>query len=101
MNYFLLEKAVEEINNIPDLQVVVIGVGTVFFGLVSIVLLCKIIGWLFGGTKKATTAQPVASAKTAQPIENRQQIIAAVSAVIAEELGTDVSAIRIKSFKKL
>jgi len=34
-------------------------------------------------------------------IENRQEIIAAVSAVIAEELGTDISAIRIHSFKKI
>ena len=39
--------------------------------------------------------------KTTQAIENRQEIIAAVSAVIAEELGTDVSAIRVLSFKKL
>jgi phenylpyruvate tautomerase PptA (4-oxalocrotonate tautomerase family) len=34
-------------------------------------------------------------------IVDKQRIIAAVSAVIAEELGTDVSALRIKSFKKL
>ena len=38
---------------------------------------------------------------TAQPIENRQEIIAAVSAVIAEELGTDINALRIISFKKI
>ena len=34
-------------------------------------------------------------------VENRQEIIAAVSAVVAEELGTDISAIRILSFKKI
>ena len=48
-----------------------------------------------------TTAPVVAAAPAAQPIQNRQEIIAAVSAVLAEELGTDVSAIRILSFKKI
>ena len=84
---------------------VLIGVGSVFAGLICIVIMCKIVG-LFCGTKKPTddtvksTATPVANAKP-QVIENHQEIIAAVSAVIAEELGTDVSALRILSFKKL
>ena len=87
----------------PDnLTVVIIGVGTVFVGLVCIVLLCKIIGLFFANkSTKAQQSVAVAPQTANQPIENRQQIIAAVSAVIAEELGTDVSAIRIKSFKKL
>lgn len=94
------------------LTVVLIGVGVVFLGLVCIVILCKIIGWIFGSKKAkeersaVSTAPVVASTATAvtqatQPIENRQQIIAAVSAAVAEELGTDVSAIRILSFKKI
>ena len=37
----------------------------------------------------------------ATEIPNRQEMIAAVSAAIAEELGKDVSAIRILSVKKL
>lgn len=84
---------------------VLIGVGAVFAGLICIVIMCKIVG-LFCGTKKAandtvqSTATPIANANP-QVIENRQEIIAAVSAAIAEELGTDVSAIRILSFKKL
>jgi len=32
---------------------------------------------------------------------NRQEIIAAVCAVCAEDMGVDVNAIRVKSFKKL
>ena len=52
-------------------------------------------------SKKAeVTAAPIAQAVN-QPIQNRQEIIAAVSAALAEELGTDVSAIRILSFKKI
>ena len=42
-----------------------------------------------------------APAPAANTIPNRQELIAAVSAALAEELGTDVSAIRILSFKKL
>ena len=46
-------------------------------------------------------ATPVAAAPAKETvIENRQEIIAAVAAVAAEELGTDISAIRIHSFKK-
>ena len=89
-------------------KVVIIGVGTVFVGLVCIVLLCKTIGLIFAAKKtKDETDAPVKSSVSAkpvveeQPIENRQQIIAAVSAAIAEELGTDVSALRILSFKKI
>ena len=37
----------------------------------------------------------------AAPIENRGEIIAAVCAAVAEENGTDVSAIRVISFKKI
>ncbi len=84
---------------------VLIGVGAVFAGLICIIIMCKIVG-LFCGAKKpvdnaaTVPATPVASAKP-QVIENRQEIIAAVSAAIAEDLGTDVSSIRILSFKKL
>ena len=89
---------------LSNLFVVVLGVGTVFVGLVCIVVLCKIIG-LFCGTGKKKTEASVSTAPAAaavnQPIQNKQEIIAAVSAVIAEELGTDVSAIRILSFKKI
>ena len=87
---------------ISNLFVVVLGVGTVFVGLISIIILCKIIGLFCGsGEKKAeVVAAPVAQA-VSQPIQNRQEIIAAVSAALAEELGTDVSAIRILSFKKI
>ena len=101
----ILAKATDVIKDIPDSQVVIIGVGTVFAGLVCIVLLCKIIGLFCKKTKttdKTVTAAPAPQVQeVAQPIENRQQIIAAVSAAVAEELGTDVSAIRILSFKKI
>lgn len=76
------------------------GVGTVFVGLICLIIICSAIGAFCRiGTKKKAVA-PVAPAAPAV-IENKQEILAAVSAAIAEELGTDVSAIRITSFKKL
>ncbi len=88
-----------------NLFVCLLGIGTVFIGLISLILLCKIIGLLTPKSNKGavtTTATPAAPAPTVnQTIENRQEIVAAVSAAIAEELGTDISAIRILSFKKI
>lgn len=82
--------------------VVGMGIGTVFLGLVCIIILCKIIGLLCTPKNNVQDTAPVAaSAPSTEPIENRQEIIAAVSAAIAEELGTDISAIRILSFKKI
>ncbi len=89
-----------------NLFVVLLGVGTVFVGLICLIILCKIIG-AFCGNKSTAKSQPtvetVANSPVSQPevIQNRGEIIAAVSAAIAEELGTDVSAIRILSFKKI
>ena len=83
-----------------------LGIGIVFLGLIAIVAICYIMGFLCKvfikqENKKPTT--PVASAAQASgaPIANKQEIIAATCAVIAEELGTDVSNIRVTSFKRI
>ena len=84
--------------------VVVMGISVVFIGLICIIILCKILSAICSiGQKKTETNSAIANpvATTPQVIENRQEIIAAVSAVVAEELGTDISAIRILSFKKI
>ena len=89
--------------------VVILGIATVFIGLIGLVVLCKILSLFCNMSGKSENTSPTV-AKTAntvhapvqnQAIENRQEIIAAVSAALAEELGTDVSAIRILSFKKI
>ena len=88
----------------PNWMVVVMGVGVVFLGLVLIIVLCKIMGSFFVGATKTETNAPVAKAAPvaqAAPIENRQEIIAAVTAACAEEMGKDISALRVVSFKKL
>ncbi len=90
---------------IPNWMVIVMGIGTVFLGLICIIILCKIMGLFFAHSTKPQekTAAPTVSAPAAQNtvIENRQEIIAAVTAACAEEMGKDVSAIRVISFKKL
>lgn len=92
------------VNEIPNWFVICLGMGTVFVGLISIIILCKILGALCGSGKadesEKTESAPAASAASAV-IENRQEILAAVTAAAAEEMGTDVSAIRVLSFKKL
>lgn len=86
--------------NIPNWFVICLGVGTVFVGLICIIIICKIMS-VFCGIRKEEAPAPAAAPAAAVPIENRQEILAAVTAVAAEEMGTDVSAIRVLSFKKL
>lgn len=93
-----------QVEKIPNWMVVVMGMGTVFVGLICIIILCDITGLILAG-KKGDKNQPVDAQQSqkpvAAPIENQQEIIAAVTAVCAEEMGKDVSAIRVTSFKKL
>jgi Na+-transporting methylmalonyl-CoA/oxaloacetate decarboxylase gamma subunit len=89
---------------IPNWLVIAMGIGTVFVGLICIIIICKIMSLFFVKRSKSDTvvpATPVAAPAKETVIENRQEIIAAVAAVAAEELGTDISAIRIHSFKKI
>lgn len=85
--------------------VVLMGIGTVFFGLICIILLCMAMSAIcrsLGGdpVPAAPAAAPTAPAASAA-IPNRQAMIAAIAAAIAEEEGTDLSGIRILSVKKL
>lgn len=87
-----------------NLFVCVFGMGTVFVGLICLILLVDIMGKICQSTdKKPAAAAPVATpaaAPVAAPAD-KAQLIAAVSAVIAEEMGTDVSGLRILSMKKI
>lgn len=93
----------------PSLPLVVgLGLGMVFFGLICIIALCYVLGVIiraFESRKPAPAAAPAteqapAPAQT-ESIAKNGALIAAISAAIAEDMGTDVSAIRIKSIKKL
>ncbi len=84
--------------------VCLIGVSVVFAGLVALIGVIEIMNRVVDklASKKATEtpAAPVAQAAPAA-VENRSEIVAAVCAAVAEENGTDISAIRVVSFKKL
>lgn len=93
---------------LPELvTTVVMGVGTVFFGLICIVFLSMIMSNVVKSMGKSADAAPAAPAASAAPaaktdaIPNRQAMIAAIAAAIAEEEGTDITGIRILSVKPL
>ena len=89
--------------------VCLIGIVVVFIGLACIIglveLLTLVCNKILGKGEKSAPAKsesPVAVAPQASTaIENRGEILAAVCAAVAEEEGTDISAIRVISFKKL
>ena len=91
---------------VSSLFVVLMGVGTVFFGLICIIALSSAMSAVCRSMGGTPAAAPTASAAPAAPnasaaIPNRQAMIAAISAAIAEDLGTDLSGIRVLSVKKL
>lgn len=99
-----------DVSNHSDLFVCALGVGTVFVGLVCLIILCKILGALCQISSKmpeknnttpvAVPAAPIVKTVPAE-IPNRRETVAAIAAAIAEDLGTDVSAIRILSIEKM
>ncbi|MBQ8392187.1 MAG: OadG family protein [Clostridia bacterium] len=106
MEKFLLFSATAEKD--PQIWIVcLIGVAVVFAGLAILIGVIEIMNRICDkiASKKATTveAAPTAPVAPTAPaaVENRSEIVAAVCAAVAEENGTDISAIRVVSFKKL
>ena len=85
------------------LFVAAMGVTTVFLGLVCIILLCMLMSIVCKHFRKETAVPAAvhAPAVSQEEIPNRTELIAAITAVIAEEMGADVSAIRVHSLKKI
>ena len=83
-----------------NLFVCLMGLCTVFVGLICIIVLVSVMSNVVRRTD-AKTADPAIPAPAAAPAAVTPEMVAAVSAAIAEELGTDVSAIRIVSMKKI
>jgi len=90
-----------------NLFVCLMGMGTVFIGLVCLVFLVTLMSAVCRKLKKADAAPaaaPVAAAPAAAPqldTGKKAELLAAITAAIAEDMGTDVSAIRIASIKKV
>ena len=83
----------------------------VFIGLVCLIALVSVMGAVcqkvLKDEKKTAKASPAAPVKKTAPaaapaaIANRDELVVAFSAAVAEELGTDVSAIRVVSLKEI
>ena len=91
-------------------QVVLMGLITVFVGLICLIII-KLMGTIIALLKQqsaspekaeaAPAAVPAATPAPAAPAANNQQIVAAIAVAIAEEMGTDVSHIRIHSIRRI
>ena len=90
---------------LSNAMVIGLGMGTVFVGLICLILICYIMGAIcriFAKPEnKAAAPAPKAVATQNQPIANKQEILAAACAVIAEELGTEANNIKVTSFKRV
>ena len=87
---------------VSNLFVCLMGMGVTFVGLICLIVLIWIMGLILrgrGDEPKAAEQEQVIAQAAAEP--NLGELIAAVSAALAEELGTDVSAIRILSFRRI
>ena len=86
-----------------NLFVVLMGLGTVFAGLLCIILLVTLMSWVCARTSASKTVPQMPAAPAAMPASGTvtPAMMAAVAAAIAEDMGTDVSAIRIVSMKKV
>ncbi len=83
--------------------VVIMGMGTVFIGLIAIVLICNIMSIViraFVKKDKKTAAPAVVNAPEMSAAE-KSAVVAGICACIAEELGTDCSNIKVVSFKRV
>ena len=81
-----------------NLFVCLMGIGTVFVGLVCIILLVTLMSYVCRKSDaKSVAPAPVAVPTDAPKSAIRPELIAA----IAEDMGTDISAIRIISMKQI
>lgn len=93
---------------VSNLFVCAMGMGVTFIGLICLIFLIHIQSMIFSkpaqpAVVNAAPAVPVSAPEVPaeEEIPNRGELIAAVSAAVAEDMGVDISAIRILSFKKI
>ncbi len=88
------------------LFVTLMGIGTVFFGLICIIFLTMAMGAVIKGQKKsvpavvATTA-PAVAAPAPKPQGMQPEIVAAITAVLSEEIGIPAKSMNIVNIKKI
>lgn len=86
-----------------NLFVCLMGMGIVFIGLLCLIALVSLMGRIFGRKNQVQEDAPPAKSIAAAPLhkEEKEKLLAAVSAAIAEDMHTDISAVRIVSIKRV
>ena len=90
-------------------QVIAMGLCTVFVVLICLIIIIKIMGAIMTKfTGNAAPAPAPAPAAAPPPVAqapaaggSKQQVVAAIAAAIAEDMGADVNHIKIHSIRKL
>ena len=84
------------------LFVTLMGIGTVFFGLICIIVLTTVMGSVLkSNAKPAAPAPAAAPAAPAVNTAKEQEILAAVIAAVTEDLGPSASRMQITSINKI
>lgn len=88
--------------------VIAMGLGTVFVGLICIIVICTVMGRIIRlfekpapKTSPAVSPEPEQPKESPEPIENKGELIAVIAAVIAEQMGESVEAVRISSIRRI
>lgn len=87
------------------LFVTLMGIGTVFFGLICIIFLTMIMGAVMKTAAKtpapAAAAAPAAAPAAPKPQGMQPEIIAAITAALSEEIGISSNGVNIVNIKKI
>ena len=89
------------------LFVTLMGIGTVFFGLICIIVLTTVMGSVLKSKSKPAAPAPAAAPKAAAPAApavntaKEQEILAAVIAAVTEDLGPSASRMQITSINNI
>ena len=89
------------------LFVTLMGIGTVFFGLICIIVRTTVMGSVLKSKSKPAAPAPAAAPKSAAPAApavntaKEQEILAAVNAAVTEDLGPSASRMQITSINKI
>lgn len=86
------------------LEVMLLGLGTVFVGLICLIFIAKLMSFLVRSFSKKEQPKKEKAASVAvagnDDIPDRGAFVAAISAAIATTMGTDVKGLRILSIEK-
>ena len=83
--------------------VTLMGIGTVFFGLICIIFLTMVMGAVLKGKEKAPAAAAAApvAAPAPKPLGMQPEIVAAITAALSEEVGISSRSMNIVNIKKI